>query len=165
MGVTLKEILKEVEVKGNLKAVQIGGTAGPIYNTEALDYKLDFFHMKKIGGSLGSGAIIVMNEHVNMTDVLEVEMRFFSEESCGKCFPCRFGTRQLEYMANKIVLGEGKLEYLPLMEKTVETMEKTSFCPFGQSVIMPLKGIFKNFKPEIESFIKHQKYIRGGRYE
>lgn len=165
MGTPLKEILSEAELKGNLKAVQIGGTAGPIYGPEALEFKLDYTSMKNLGGSLGSGAIIIMNNRVNMVDVLEVTMRFFSEESCGKCFPCRYGTRQLEFMSSRIAIGKGKLEYLPLMEKTVQTMQQTSLCPFGQSVILPLSGILKNFKPEIESFIQHQKYIRGGRYE
>jgi NADH:ubiquinone oxidoreductase subunit F (NADH-binding) len=126
---------------------------------------MDFASLRKIGGSLGSGAIIVMNQNVSMVDVLEVTMRFFSEESCGKCFPCRYGTRQLEFMASRIATGEGDQSYLPLMEKTVETMQKASLCPFGQSVIMPLKGIMKNFKPEIQSFMTHQKYIRGGRHE
>jgi NADH-quinone oxidoreductase subunit F len=188
MGTTLREILNEAQVDGILKAVQIGGTAGPIYGTESLtlttssefwslgtpgvvygaeplDFKMDFASLRKIGGSLGSGAIIVMNQNVSMVDVLEVTMRFFSEESCGKCFPCRYGTRQLEFMASRIATGEGDQSYLPLMEKTVETMQKASLCPFGQSVIMPLKGIMKNFKPEIQSFMTHQKYIRGGRHE
>ena len=188
MGTTLREILNQAKIKGVLKAVQIGGTAGPIYSTESLtlasktefwslgmpgvvyqaevlDFQLDFANMRKVGGSLGSGAIVVMNQSVSMVDVLEVTMRFFSEESCGKCFPCRFGTRQLEHMANLITTGQGKEEFIPLMEKTAKTMEKASLCPLGQSVVMPLKGILANFKPEILSFIKHQKYIKGGRYE
>jgi len=183
MGVPLRDVINTAEVDGVLKAVQIGGTAGPIYSTKSLtltsttdfwslgtpgivygakplDFNLDFASMKKIGGSLGSGAIVVMNNDAIMVDVLEVTLRFFAEESCGKCFPCRYGTRQLYHMAKNIATGQGKEEYMDIMQKTAVSMAKASLCPLGQSVIMPLKGIFENFKGEILSFIRHQKYIK-----
>jgi NADH-quinone oxidoreductase subunit F len=161
MGITVEELITAAGgVKGHLKAVQIGGTAGPVYDVDALPMKLDFDSMKKTGGTLGSGALVVMNSTVNMADVLDVTMRFFAEESCGKCFACRYGTRQLTYMARRIVSGQGDENYTNLMRRTAEVMSATAFCPFGQSVAMPLNSILDNFGEEISDFIRHQKYFR-----
>jgi NADH:ubiquinone oxidoreductase subunit F (NADH-binding) len=95
-----------------------------------------------------------------MIHVLEVSMRFFSEESCGKCFACRYGTRQLEYMANKIAVGEGKPEYLGLMRETVESMHDAAFCPFGQSIRLPLLSLLDSFGDEIENTLTQQEYVK-----
>ncbi|MFW6343881.1 MAG: complex I 51 kDa subunit family protein [Sediminispirochaetaceae bacterium] len=161
MGIELKELIEAAGgVRGTLKAVQIGGTAGPVYDHRALSYTLDFKSMKESGGSLGSGAIVVMNTSVNMAQVLQVTMRFFSEESCGQCFPCRYGTRQLEYMANRIASGGGRLEYLDYMKSIVDTMKDSSFCPFGQSIRAPLTSMLDQFGDEIRSFIKEQEYMK-----
>jgi len=161
MGVTVSECIdKALGVRGYLKALQVGGTAGPIYDQKALEYPLDFVSMREKGGVLGSGALVVMNSTVNMAEVLEVTMRFFSEESCGQCFPCRYGTRQLEFMANRIAGGTGKKEYLSLIQETVRIMYATSFCPFGQSITQPVTTLFKNFGDELESFIKQQTYLK-----
>jgi len=161
MGITVEELIAAAGgVKGHLKALQIGGTAGPVYDIEALTMKLDFDSMKNLGGTLGSGALVLMNSTVNMADVLDVTMRFFAEESCGKCFACRYGTRQLTYMARRIVSGQGKGDYLDLMRRTAEVMSATAFCPFGQSVAMPLHTILDHFGEEISDFIRHQKYFR-----
>lgn len=161
MGITVEELITAAGgVRGHLKAVQIGGTAGPVYDVDALPMQLDFDSMKKAGGILGSGALVVMNSNVNMADVLDVTMRFFSEESCGKCFACRYGTRQLSYMARRIISGQGRENYTTLMRRTAEVMSATAFCPFGQSVAMPLNSILDNFGEEISDFIRHQKYFR-----
>jgi len=161
MGVTVRDVIKSAGgVRGNLKAVQIGGTAGPVYTEAALNYRLDYESMKKVGGSLGSGAIVVMDSKTNMAGVLEIIMRFFAEESCGQCFPCRYGTRQLAYMANKIAAGRGKSEYIPLMVETTEVMDAASFCPFGQSVSTPLRTLLEGFGDEIERFIREQEYVK-----
>lgn len=161
MGVSVKELLKAAGgVQGPLKAVQIGGTAGPIYDESALSMQLDYDSMQSSGGTLGSGAVVVMNSKTNMAGVLDVSMRFFAEESCGQCFPCRYGTRQLSYMAHRIAAGSGEQRYLPLMRETGEVMLATSFCPFGQSVSTPLNSLLDNFGDEVESFIRQQRYIR-----
>lgn len=161
MGSTLRDLLPLAGgVIGTLKAIQIGGTAGSIYPAEALDFHLDFKSMSTKGGILGSGAIVVVNTDTSMAEVLEVEMRFFAEESCGKCFPCRYGTRQLSFMANNIVLGKGKREFLGLMEETAEIMQGSSFCPFGKSVILPVKSILTNFSGELHALIRQNDYIR-----
>jgi len=115
--------------------------------------------MKSIGGALGSGAVVVMNSSVSMVHALEVSMRFFAEESCGQCFACRYGTRQLAYMANHIDSGEGKPEYLQLMRETVEAMYDTAFCPFGQSIRLPLLTLLDYFGDEIAASITQQQYL------
>jgi NADH-quinone oxidoreductase subunit F len=161
MGVRIGEVLDAAGgVTGNLKAVQIGGTAGPVYDAKAVGFPLDFAAMRERGGSLGSGAIVVMNSAVSMVHVLEVSMRFFSEESCGQCFGCRYGTRQLEYMANRIAVGEGKPEYLKLMRETVEAMYDTAFCPFGQSIRLTLTTLLDGFGDEIAESMAAQHYVR-----
>jgi NADH:ubiquinone oxidoreductase subunit F (NADH-binding) len=161
MGVTVGELIDAAGgPDGRLKAVQIGGTAGPVYDDRATDYRLDFASMKKIGGTLGSGAVVVMNTTVNMAHVLEVIMRFFSEESCGQCFVCRYGTRQLEHMANRIASGGGRREYLDLIRETVEVMYHSSLCPFGQSVILPATTLLDAFEDELRAYIRQQDYVR-----
>ena len=161
MGVTVREVVEAAGgVKGTLKAVQVGGTAGPVYTDAALDYKLDYESMKERGGVLGSGALVIMDSKTSMAGVLEIIMRFFSEESCGQCFPCRYGTRQLAYMANKIAAGRGRSEYIPLMVETTGIMEASSFCPFGQSVSIPLRTLLEGFGDEIERFIREQEYVK-----
>ncbi len=161
MGITVDELIKKAGgVRGQLKAVQIGGTAGPVYDANSLSMHLDYDAMQAAGGTLGSGAVVVMNSKTNMAGVLDVSMRFFAEESCGQCFPCRYGTRQLSYMANKIAAGNGKERYLQLMRETGEVMKATSFCPFGQSVSTPLNSILDSFGDEIVGFIRQQDYIK-----
>lgn len=160
MGVTVAQLLHRAGgVRGQLKAVQIGGTAGPFYDRRALDFALDYESMKRVGGTLGSGALVVMNSSVSMLEVLEVTARFFSEESCGQCFACRYGTRQLEYMADRISTGRGSLEYLDLIRETVRVMDAASLCPFGQAARFPFGTLFEHFGDELESAVKQQQYV------
>jgi len=161
MGTTVQQLLDAAGgVVGDFKAVQIGGTAGPVYGRDALSYHLDYASMRGYGGVLGSGAVVVLNSTVSMAEVLEVEMRFFAEESCGKCFACRYGTRQLTHMANRIAIGEGKEEYLDLILETVDIMNASSFCPFGKSVVLPVRTIMDGFGDEIRSYIRQQNFVR-----
>ena len=161
MGTTVGELMQAAGgTRGPLKAIQIGGTAGPIYDTSALGYALDFASMRQVGGALGSGALVFMNTSVSMVQVLDVTMRFFAEESCGQCFPCRYGTRQLAFMAHKIASGQGKLEYLDFMRDIARVMVGASLCPFGQSIALPLETILEGFGDEIVSFIKQQEFLK-----
>ncbi|MGM0432127.1 MAG: complex I 51 kDa subunit family protein [Spirochaetota bacterium] len=161
MGIPVEDLLEAAGgVQGQLKAVQIGGTAGPIYDTSALSLQLDYDAMQAAGGTLGSGAVVVMNSKTNMAGVLDVSMRFFAEESCGQCFPCRYGTRQLNYMAQRIAAGTGRQNYLALMQDTGEVMKATSFCPFGKSVSIPLNSLLKYFGDEVKGFIQQQDYTK-----
>lgn len=161
MGTKLKEIIKDVGgIEGVLKAVQIGGTAGPVYGPEALGYKLDYSSMRSNGGPLGSGALVFMNSKVSMVEILEVTIRFFADESCGKCLPCRLGTRQLAHIISKIISGQGELKHIDQMRNIVSSMRCASFCPFGKSVAVPVLAIIDNFGDEIVKFINEQLYVR-----
>lgn len=161
MGTSVGELLETAGGPvATLKAVQIGGTAGPFYSPAALELSLDYVSMRAAGGGLGSGAVVVMNSSVSMVQVLQVTARFFSEESCGQCFACRYGTRQLEYMANEIAAGRGKLEYLKRIRETAQVMDQSSFCPFGQSVKLPIYTLLDNFGEEITTAIKEHEFLR-----
>ena len=162
MGITIGEVLIKADIKGHLKAVQVGGISGPIYAPDCLDFKLDYYNMQKAGGSLGSGAVLVMNHSVSMTDSLEAIAYFFAKESCGKCFPCRLGTYEIYKLAKNIAIGHGKIEYIPLIRQTMQTMYYASFCPLGQSVRQPIGSILDNFGYEIEAFIRKSRYLSGG---
>ncbi|MEO0247810.1 MAG: NADH-ubiquinone oxidoreductase-F iron-sulfur binding region domain-containing protein, partial [candidate division WOR-3 bacterium] len=117
-----------------------------------LDVKMDFDSLKEYKAVLGSGAILVMNEDTCMVDMLFSIIRFFKHESCGQCSPCRVGTYELFHMINKIREGEASESELDLMISLSEAMYKASFCPLGQSLIMPVKSAIENFK---EDFVKH----------
>ena len=161
MGVTVEQLIETAGgPRGELKAVQIGGTAGPFYDLRALPFRLDYESMKAVGGTLGSGAVVVMNGSVSMLHVLEVTARFFSQESCGQCFACRYGTRQLEYMADRIAVGKGRVEYLDRIQETVALMDAASLCPFGQAVRHPFGTLFESFGEELDSGMKQQQYVR-----
>jgi NADH:ubiquinone oxidoreductase subunit F (NADH-binding) len=101
-----------------------------------------------------------MNTTVSMAHVLEVTTRFFAEESCGQCFGCRYGTRQLDYMARRIATGDGTPEYLSAMRTIAAVMRDSSLCPFGQSVALPLQTLLDNFGAEIEGLITQQRYLK-----
>lgn len=161
MGIKLKEIVKAAGgIDGDLKAIQVGGSAGPIYGTQALNYKLDYSSMLSYGGSLGSGALVFMNNQVSMVEILELTIRFFADESCGKCLPCRLGTRQLLHIITKIISGQGQVKYLDQMRNIVSTMNCSAFCPFGKSVSVPILSILDSFNDELVKFINEQAYAR-----
>jgi NADH:ubiquinone oxidoreductase subunit F (NADH-binding) len=161
MGARVDELIEAAGgVRGTLKAVQIGGTAGPVYGEAARTYHLDFDSMRMLGGALGSGALVVMNSSVSMVQVLEVTMRFFAEESCGQCFGCRYGTRQLDYMARRIASGHGRPEYIRKMRDVARVMRDTSFCPFGRTVVLPLETLLDGFGAEIEDYITQQAFLQ-----
>ena len=98
---------------------------------------------------LGSGAILVLSNTVNMRDYLESVLMFFKHESCGKCVPCRIGTARLYDMVKLLETAANKEEILNEMDKLARTMNKTSFCPLGQSLLFPVQSIHKYFGDEI----------------
>jgi len=103
---------------------------------------------------LGSGAILVMNEHQSIVDMLWSILRFFRHESCGKCAPCRNGSQQLYKLITKIKKGEGTMEDVELMQTIAETMQQTSFCALGQSPIMAIRSAIENFRDEFIAITK-----------
>jgi len=138
-----------------LKIVQTGGTAGTFMNTEKLNIGLDYDSGKE-GASLGSGVILCMDEDNCAVDCAKTVMEFFAHESCGKCTPCREGTRVSVKILDKISKGQGKEEEIDQLLMISDAMELTSFCGLGQSAAIPLRTIVNSFRDE---FSKHVQKI------
>lgn len=155
MGTSLRTIIDEygggMKEGKQFKAALVGGAAGVFLSNEMLDVKMDFNSLKEYSAVLGSGAILVMNEDVDIVEMLWSVIRFFRHESCGKCNPCSVGNTVLYNLIDKIRKGKGKEEYLDKMINISETMFDTSFCALGQSLIMPVKSAIENFR---EDFVK-----------
>jgi len=158
MGTTLRTIINEYAggmKKGfRFKAALVGGAAGVILPDRLLDVKMDFSSLNQYAAVLGSGAILVMNEHQSIVDMLWSIIRFFRHESCGKCAPCRNGSQQLYRLITKIRKGEGTMADVELMQTIAETMQQTSFCALGQSPIMAIRSAIENFRDEFIEITK-----------
>lgn len=158
MGTTLRTIINDYAggmKKGfRFKAALVGGAAGVMLPDRLLDVKMDFSSLNQYAAVLGSGAILVMNEHQSIVDMLWSILRFFRHESCGKCSPCRNGTQQLYRLITKIRKGEGTMDDVELMLTIADTMQQTSFCALGQSPIMAIRSAIDNFKDEFIEITK-----------
>jgi NADH:ubiquinone oxidoreductase subunit F (NADH-binding)/(2Fe-2S) ferredoxin len=157
MGITLREIICDYAggiSSGEFKMAQMGGTAGNILSSEFLDIPLDFKSLSGVGYSLGSGAILIMNETVSVVDFMKCCMKFFVHESCGKCTPCREGTRYIYEILDKISLGKGKVDDLETLKLLGENMKDASFCPLGQSAPNSLLDTIKLFQDEYSKLLK-----------
>ena len=121
MGTSLREVIYDIgggiKEDGKFKAVQIGGPSGGCLVTRHLDVNLDFDSLKKMGAMIGSGGLVVMDDHTCMVEVARFFMNFTQNESCGKCVPCREGTKRMLEILERIVAGNGKLEDLDLLEE------------------------------------------------
>ncbi len=149
MGTPLRTIINRygggIKKGKKFKAALVGGAAGVILSDDLLNVKMDYEDLKENAAVLGSGAILVMGDDVNIADMLESIIRFFRHESCGKCSPCRLGTQELKILIEKINSYRGTEKDLKRMLKIAENMYNSSFCPLGQSVIMPVKSAIENF--------------------
>jgi len=130
------------------KAALIGGSAGVILSDKLLDVKMDYENLGENAAVLGSGAILVMGDDVPMPEMLGSIIHFFAHESCGKCRPCSLGTQQLSQFIKKVQKGDAVAEDLDYMVTLSEVMQQASFCPLGQSLIMPVKSAIENFRDE-----------------
>ncbi|MHB8110538.1 MAG: NADH-quinone oxidoreductase subunit NuoF [Syntrophorhabdaceae bacterium] len=158
MGTTLRDIIYEyaggIKAGKKFKGALVGGAAGAFMGPEMLDVKMDFINLKEYAAVLGSGAILVMDEHTDIVDMLRSVLHFFKHESCGHCVPCRLGTKQLVEIVDKIAAGKGKPGDIEKMVKISEVMRDTSFCPLGQSLNLPISSSLKYFKDEVYNRIK-----------
>jgi NADH:ubiquinone oxidoreductase subunit F (NADH-binding)/NADH:ubiquinone oxidoreductase subunit E len=163
-GITLKELIDTygggMRNGGKFKMCQTGGASAGIVTAAALDVPIDFA-MAKVGGALGSGTMLVMDESVCAVDFARSVAVFFAHESCGQCAPCREGTPQILKTLTRICRGEGKMEDLDFLERLAGVMLDASFCPLGQTAPSPLMSLLKNFRPEFEAHIK-DKNCRAG---
>lgn len=161
MGTTLREIIYEIGggIKGGstFKAVQIGGPSGGCLTTEHLDVPLDFDSVKKYNAIVGSGGLVVMDENTCMVEVARFFMSFTQRESCGKCVPCREGTKRMLEILERIVNGEGKLEDLDTLEELASMVKNMALCGLGKSAPLPVISTLKTFRKEYEEHILEHK--------
>jgi len=164
-GITLRDIVFDygggIKDGKEFKAALVGGAAGCFLGKDMLDVKLDYASLKSYKAVLGSGAILVMNTSTCIVDMLKCILGFFRHESCGKCAPCRIGTEKLYNLINEISTGAGTKNHPKLMLKLAEMMNKASFCPLGQSVLLPLSSAFKYFEDEIMEHILNKRCPAG----
>lgn len=157
MGTTLREIIFDigggVKGGGKFKAVQIGGPSGGCLTEEHLDVPLDFDSVKKFGAIVGSGGLVVMDEHTCMVEVARFFMSFTQRESCGKCVPCREGTKRMLEILEKIVAGKGELEDLDRLQELAEMVKSMALCGLGKSAPLPVLSTLRLFRNEYEEHI------------
>jgi len=161
MGTTLRQMVYElgggIRGGGDFKAVQTGGPSGGCIPKQYLDLPVDYDSLQSVGSIMGSGGMIVMDEHSCMVDVARYFMSFLNDESCGKCTPCREGTKHLLEILTAITKGEGQEEHLALMEELCVTMKDASLCGLGQSAANPVLSTLKYFREEYEAHILQKK--------
>ncbi len=156
MGTTLREVIFDIGggIKNNseFKAVQIGGPSGGCLITPHLDISLDFDSLKKMGAMIGSGGLVVMDSNTCMVEVARFFMNFTQKESCGKCVPCREGTKRMLEILERIVAGNGKLEDLDTLEELARTITETALCGLGKSAAQPVMSTLRVFRDE---YVQH----------
>ena len=165
MGTTLREIVFDIgggiNHDGKFKAVQIGGPSGGCLVTDNLDVMLDFDSLKKLGAMIGSGGLVVMDEDTCMVEVARFFMNFTQNESCGKCVPCREGTKRMLEVLERIVAGNGSLTDLDLLEELGGAITATSLCGLGKSAALPVLSTLKNFRSEYLEHVVDKKCKTG----
>ncbi len=157
-GTTLRQIIFEIgggvlNSKGEVdndsfKAVQIGGPSGGCLTKEHLDLPMDFDSLRSVGAMVGSGGLVVMNKDTCMVSVARFFMQFTQNESCGKCTPCREGTKQMLALLDDIMEGNATLETLDLLEETARAVSKASLCGLGKTAPNPVLSTLRYFKDE-----------------
>ncbi len=165
MGTTLREIIFNIgggmRGDGEFKAVQIGGPSGACLTKEHLDLPLDFDTLKKAKAMIGSGGLVVMDSHTCMVEVARFFMNFTQNESCGKCIPCREGTKRMLEILERIVAGEGKDGDIELLLELADTISATALCGLGKSAPSPVVSTIKNFRDEYEAHIYEKRCPAG----
>ena len=165
MGTTLREIVFEVGggMRGgaDFKAVQIGGPSGGCLTEKDLDLPLDFDSLSAAGAMIGSGGLVVMDSKTCMVEVARFFMNFTQNESCGKCVPCRGGTKQMLAILERIVAGEGRDGDIELLLELADMISHTALCGLGKTAALPVVSTIKNFRDEYEAHI-YKKYCPVG---
>jgi NADH:ubiquinone oxidoreductase subunit F (NADH-binding)/(2Fe-2S) ferredoxin/NAD-dependent dihydropyrimidine dehydrogenase PreA subunit len=157
MGTSLRSIVYDigggVPGKRKFKAVQLGGPSGGCVPEQYLDTPVDYEAIAKVGAIMGSGGAIVMDDHTCMVDMARFFMDFVQDESCGKCTPCREGTRRLLQLLEKICAGKGEPEDIVIMEELSATIKETALCGLGQTGPNPVLSTLRYFRDEYEAHI------------
>lgn len=161
MGITMREII--YEIAGGIlddkeyKAVQIGGPSGGCLPKELLDLPIDYDSLTQAGAMMGSGGLVVMDEGTCMVDVARFFLNFTQSESCGKCTPCREGTKRMLEILTRITQGEGKPEDLETLERLGKVIKTASLCGLGQTAPNPVLSTLRYFRHEYEAHIYERK--------
>jgi len=165
MGITLSEIIYDIGggiPKGKkFKAVQTGGPLGGCLSTESLNTPIDYESLKETGAVMGSGGMIVVDEDTCMVEFAEYFLKFSTDESCGKCVPCRVGGKKMLEILNNITEGKGKLENLDEIENLAKFMEQASLCALGQLTPGPVMSTLKLFRDEYVAHIVDKRCPAG----
>ncbi len=163
MGTTLREVIYDIgggiKDEREFKAVQIGGPSGGCLTKEHLDMPLDFDSLKAIGAMIGSGGLVVMDDHTCMVEVARFFMNFTQNESCGKCVPCREGTKRMLEILERIVGGKGIMEDLDLLDELSQTITDTALCGLGKCAAQPVMSTMKFFREEYEQHVKEKRCV------
>jgi NADH:ubiquinone oxidoreductase subunit F (NADH-binding)/(2Fe-2S) ferredoxin/NAD-dependent dihydropyrimidine dehydrogenase PreA subunit len=161
MGITLRQMIYDIgggiPKKRKFKAVQLGGPSGGCIPAKCLDTSIDYEEIAKVGAIMGSGGIIVMDEKTCMVDMARFFLDFIQDESCGKCIPCREGTRRLLEIIEKICQGDGKLEDIQTLETLSVVIKNSSLCGLGQTAPNPVLSTLRYFKDEYIAHIVDKK--------
>ena len=165
MGTTLREVIFDIGggMRGGkkFKAVQIGGPSGGCLTEKHLDIPLDFDSLKKVGAMIGSGGMVVMDESTCMVEVARFFMNFTQNESCGKCMPCREGTKRMLQILTRITEGKGEVGDIELLLELADTVSHTSLCGLGKTAPNPVVSTIKNFREEYEAHIYEKRCPSG----
>ncbi|MGI6656547.1 MAG: NADH-ubiquinone oxidoreductase-F iron-sulfur binding region domain-containing protein [Desulfobulbus sp.] len=161
VGTPLEEIIytigEGIPAGRKFKAAQMGGPSGGCIPAARVDVELDYETLQSLGAIMGSGGLIVMDESSCMVDVARFFLEFTQDESCGKCVPCREGTKRMKALLEKICAGEGELEDLALLESLAKTIKATSLCGLGQTAPNPVLSTLMHFRDEYLEHITEKK--------
>jgi bidirectional [NiFe] hydrogenase diaphorase subunit len=165
MGITLREVIYDigggVPDGHTFKAAQTGGPSGGCIPTEHLDTPMDYDSLRALGSIMGSGGLIVMDDTSCMPDVAKFFMEFCTDESCGKCVPCRVGTVQMHRILERITNGSATPADLQILEDLCVMVQETSLCGLGMSAPNPVLSTLRFFRDEYEAHIKHHECPAG----
>lgn len=165
MGTTLRHVIFDIGggiPKGKkLKAVQTGGPSGGCIPVDLIDTPIDYDSLAKVGSIMGSGGMIVIDEESCMVNIAKYFLEFTQSESCGKCTPCREGTKRMLEILTRITEGQGKEGDIEKLERLGNTIKKASLCGLGQSAPNPVLSTIRYFRNEYEDHIKNKKCTAG----
>jgi NADP-reducing hydrogenase subunit HndC len=165
MGTTLREVIEEIgggiPNGKKFKAAQTGGPSGGCIPAHLIDTPIDYDNLLAIGSMMGSGGLIVMDEDNCMVDIAKFFLEFTVDESCGKCTPCRVGTRRLLEILDKIISGNGEMEDLDRMEELCNYIKSASLCGLGQTAPNPVISTLRYFRDEYIAHIVDKKCPAG----
>lgn len=165
MGITMREIIYDIGggINGGkkFKAVQIGGPSGGCLPESMLDLSIDYDSLTAAGAMMGSGGLVVMDEDTCMVDVAKFFLNFTQSESCGKCTPCREGTKRMLEVLTRITEGRGREGDIELLEELARNIKETALCGLGQTAPNPVLSTLKYFRHEYEAHIKEKRCPAG----